>query len=185
MRFTTPIATMLAGTCLLAASAATAQQQKMQPGLWDHSFTMKSQSGKTESAMAQMQQQMASLPPEQRKMVEQMLARQGVSMGPKGNSVKVCITKEQAELDSIPQREGCTQKVQRVGANTVKVSFSCQGGRGEPPSSGEGTLQFSSPKAYDGTFVVKTVVDGKPDQVEMTQSGKWLAADCGAIKPER
>ena len=183
MKFNLTLIAALAAALL--TSQAFAQAQKMRPGLWDHGFTMKSQSGQMEGAMAQMQQSMASLPPEQRKMMEQMLAQQGLGIGPKGNSVKVCITKEQAELDSIPKQEGCTQNVQRVSANTVKVSFSCKGGQGEPPSSGEGTMTFSSPTAYSGNFKVKTVVDGKPEQIDMAQNGKWLAADCGNIKPVR
>lgn len=164
----------------LLASQALAQVQKMQPGLWEHSFSMKTQGGQMENAMAQMQQQLANMPPEQRKMVEQMMAKQGLGIGPKGTSVKVCISKEQAELDRVPQQEGCTQKVDRVSASTVKVAFEC---KGNPPSSGEGTLTFSSPTAYNGQFKVKTVVDNKPEQIDMAQSGKWLAADCGNLKP--
>ncbi|HRA13350.1 MAG TPA: DUF3617 domain-containing protein, partial [Giesbergeria sp.] len=97
--------------------------------------------------------------------------------------VKVCVTKEQADLDNIPQREGCTQKVQRVDANTMKVAFSCKGGKGEPPSSGEGTVTFQGPTAYTGQFKFKTVQDGKPEQIDMAQKGRWLSDSCGAIKP--
>lgn len=162
------------------ASQALAQAQKMQPGLWEHSFTMKTQGGQMENAMAQMQQQLANMPPEQRKMVEQMMAKQGLGMGNKANSVKVCISKEQAELDRMPQQEGCTQKVERLNASTVKVAFEC---KGNPPSSGEGTLTFSKPTAYTGQFKVKTVVNNQPEQIDMAQSGQWLAADCGNLKP--
>lgn len=178
-------AALVAGLGLGGQGPALAQPLKMLPGLWEHSFTMKSQGGQVEGAIAQMQQQMASLPPEQREMMAQMLAQQGVGMGPQGQSVKVCISKEEADLDSLPRREGCTQTVQRVNASTVKVAFSCKGTRDEPPSSGEGSLQFSSPKTYKGNFVVKTVVENKPEQLQMAQSGQWLSADCGALKPRR
>lgn len=172
--------------CVLAASVlasqALAQVQKMRPGLWEHGFTIQNNGGQMAAAMAQMQQSMASLPPEQRKMMEQMMAQQGVSIGPKGNSVKVCVSKEEADLDRIPPQEGCTQKVTRVNANTIQASFSCKGQPGEPPSTGEGTITFSSPTAYTGQFTVKTVVDKKPEQLTMSQTGKWLAADCGQFK---
>lgn len=169
---------------LLAGMAGGASaQQRMRPGLWEHSVNMKSQSGQMEAAMAEMQKSLASMPPEQRKQMEQMMAQQGVGMGPKGQTVKVCITKEQADLDNIPQQEGCTQKVQRVDASTMKVAFSCKGGQGQPPSSGEGTITMQGPTAYTGQFRFKTQNQGKPEQIDMAQSGKWLSDNCGAIKP--
>ncbi|HAU57310.1 MAG: DUF3617 domain-containing protein [Verminephrobacter sp.] len=173
-----------AALALLAGMAGGASaQQKMRPGLWEHSVNMKSQSGQMEAAMAEMQKSLASMPPEQRKQMEQMMAQQGVGMGPKGQTVKVCITKEQADLDNIPQQEGCTQKVQRVDASTMKVAFSCKGGQGQPPSSGEGTITMQGPTAYTGQFRFKTQNQGKPEQIDMAQSGKWLSENCGAIKP--
>ena len=107
----------------------------------------------------------------------------GINAGPQGHSVKVCITPEQAAMDHIPQQDGCTQKVQRVDANTMKVAFSCKGGQDEPPSSGEGTVTFQGPKAYSGQFKFKTVQQGKPEQIDMAQKGRWISDSCGAIKP--
>ena len=181
------ISRLIASTAALALLAGVAggasAQQKMRPGLWEHSVNMKSQSGQMEAAMAEMQKSLASMPPEQRKQMEQMMAQQGVGMGPKGQTVKVCITKEQADLDNVPQQEGCTQKVQRVDASTMKVAFSCKGGQGQPPSSGEGTITMQGPTAYTGQFRFKTQNQGKPEQIDMAQSGKWLSENCGAIKP--
>ena len=181
------ISRLIASTAALALLAGMAggasAQQKMRPGLWEHSVNMKSQSGQMEAAMAEMQKSLASMPPEQRKQMEQMMAQQGVGMGPKGQTVKVCITKEQADLDNVPQQEGCTQKVQRVDASTMKVAFACKGGQGQPPSSGEGTITMQGPTAYTGQFKFKTQNQGKPEQIDMAQSGKWLSANCGAIKP--
>ena len=168
-----------------ALAPAQAQVQKMRPGLWEHSVAMKSQSGQLEAAMAQMQKSMASLTPAQRKQMEQAMAQQGVSMGPSGNTVKVCISPEQADLDRIPAQEGCTQNVQRTGPNAVAMTFSCKGTQGQPPTTGEGTMTFQGPTAYTGNFKVKTTSNGKPEQIDMVQNGKWLAADCGAIKPVR
>ena len=179
------VSTTGAAALLAAAGWAHAQSQKLRPGLWEHTVSMKSQSGQMEAAMAQMQKSLASMTPEQRKQMEQMMAQQGVSMGPKGNAVKMCITAEQADLDNIPPQEGCTQNVKRTGPNTVAMTFSCKGSKGEPPTSGEGTMTFSGPTAYTGNFKVKTTSAGKPEQIDMAQTGKWLSADCGAIKPVR
>ena len=163
---------------LVVAPGSAQAQQKMRPGLWEHHVSMKSQSGQMEAAMAEMHKSMASMPPEQRKQMEQMLAQQGVSLGPQGQAVKVCVTKEQAEADHLPQQEGCTQNVQRINASTMKVSFSCKGEPGEPPSSGEGTVTMQGPTAYSGQFRLTTHHQGKPERIDMTQSGKWLSERC-------
>ena len=169
----------------LAPASAQQPMQKMRPGLWEHSVSMKSQSGEMEAAMAQAQKSLAAMPPAQRKQMQDMVAAQGlgITLGDKGHSIKVCVTPEQAAIDSFPQQDGCTQKVQRVDASTMKVSFQCKPDPGEAPTSGEGTVSFQGDKAYTGQFKIKTTMDGKPEQMEMAQKGQWLSRDCGAIKP--
>ena len=178
--FAVPAAALVA-----LSGAASAQPQKMRPGLWEHAVSMKSQSGQMEAAMAQMQKSLASMPPAQRKQMELMLAQQGLGMGPTGQTIKVCITPEQANLDAIAPQEGCIQNVKRTGPNSVAMTFSCKGDSDQPPTSGEGAITFSGPTAYAGNFKVKTTSNGKPEQIDMAQSGKWLAAECGAIKPAK
>jgi len=172
---------LLAAAALTLPAVAHAQgaAPKFRPGLWEHGYTMKSQSGQMEAAMKEMQASLAKMPPEQRKMMQDMMAKQGVGMGAGGNTVKVCLTKEEAERDMPPQQEGCDQKVKRSG-NTWQVSFQC---KGPPPSSGEGQMTLISPTAYTGNFTTVTQVEGKPERVQMSQTGKWLSADCGAIRP--
>ncbi len=165
----------------LALAAFSASAQSMKPGLWEHSFTMKSQSGQMERGMAEMQKQMASMPPEQRKMMEQMMAQSGVGMGAKANTVKVCISPEQAARMDIPQQDGqCKQDITQRSGSTMKFKFSCAG---QPPTSGEGEVTFSSATSYTSKSVVNTAVEGKPERMTMDQTGKWLGADCGALKP--
>lgn len=176
----------------LASAPASAQtppaMQKMRPGLWEHNIQMKSQSGQIESAMAQAQKAMAALSPAQRKQMEQMMAAQGLDIGlggngAKGQTVKVCVTPEQAAMDEMPQQDGCTQKVQRMDASTLKMNFQCKGDADTPPTSGEGTVQLQGPTAYTGQFKIKTALNGKAEQIDMAQSGKWLSDQCGAIRP--
>jgi Protein of unknown function (DUF3617) len=165
----------------LSFVTAPALAQSLKPGLWENTFTLKSSSGTLEKGMAEMQAQMAKLPPEQRKMMEQMLAQQGVGMGPKGNSIKFCMTPEEAAKMEVPAAEGdCKQTVTKRSASVMAVSFSCTG---NPPSSGQGEFTFQSSTAYSGKSVVNTVVDGKPERMDMDTKGKWLSSDCGAIKP--
>lgn len=163
-------------------SAHAALGHKMKPGLWENSFTVKSQSGKIEKAMGDLKSKMASMPPEQRKMMEEMMAKQGLGISQEASSVKVCISKEQAENLEIPQgqNQNCTHEVVNRTANSVKVKFDCKGVR---DTSGEGEFTLTSPTAYNGKSIVHTTVDGKDDRMDMTQKGKWLSSECGDIKP--
>ncbi len=165
----------------LTLAALGASAQSMKPGLWEHSFTLKSQSGQMEKGMAEMQKQLASMPPEQRKQMEQMMAQSGVGMGARANTVKVCISPEQAARLDLPQNDDhCKQEITQRSASTMKFKFSCAG---QPPASGEGEVTFHSPAHYSSKSVMNTTVEGKPERMTMDQTGKWLSADCGALKP--
>jgi Protein of unknown function (DUF3617) len=166
---------------LLLGAAAAAQAQSLKPGLWEHSFTMKSSSGEMEKSMARMQTELAKMPPDQRKMMEQMMAKQGVGLSASANTVKLCISPEQAKNFELPAGDGkCQQTVTQRSSSSIKSSFVCSG---PPPSKGEGEMTLKSDTAYTGRSVVDTVVNGKPERMNMDVSGKWLSADCGTIKP--
>lgn len=164
---------------LLATTTAALAQQRLQPGLWEQSMT--TQNEKVNQAMAQMQQQMASMPPEKRKQMEAMMAQRGVAMGTPGQvmTVQVCITPEQAARDEMPAREGkCKQTRSERSGNTLRFAFTCEDG-----GSGEGEYTLQSPKAHTGKMTVNAVRNGKTERMDMQHSGRWLAADCGAVKP--
>ncbi|WP_293603166.1 DUF3617 domain-containing protein [Polaromonas sp. UBA4122] len=165
----------------LLALCLPASAQTLKAGLWEHTVAMKSQSGEIEKAMTEMQKQLATMPPAQRKQMEQMMAAQGVGMGPKANAVKVCVTREDSARMFMPQQGGqCTQQAVQRSAGTVKVQFSCSG---NPPTSGETEITLLGDTAYTGKTLVNTTAHGKPEQLTMDQSGKWLGADCGTLKP--
>ena len=173
---------VLAGTTLLAAPFC-ANAQTMKPGLWEINNKMQTSGGQMEQGMARMQQEMASMPPEQRKMMQDMMAKQGAGTGaggPAGMAVKVCMTKEMVERNEIPaQQDDCKHKTSPRSGNTMKMSFTCA----NPPSSGEGQVTIASPEAYTMKMTMITVVQGKQEKMNMDASGRWLSADCGAIKP--
>jgi hypothetical protein len=176
-----PRLTMAYPAMLLACASSLAQPTKMQPGLWEQQVSMKSTSGQMEAQMAQMQQQLASMPPEQRRMLEDMMARQGAGMGAKPNTVRLCISPEQAERSEVAQHDGhCRQEVLQRSGNTLRYRFSCTG---DQPTSGEGEYTLASPTRYSGRSTVLMQVHGKPEKLDMTTNGRWVAADCGAIKP--
>jgi hypothetical protein len=172
----------LPAAAILAALSLGASAQTLKPGLWQVTNKMGG-SAQMDQAMAEMQKQMAAMPPEQRKAMQDMMARNGVQMGaggPGGMSAKMCMTKEMAERNEIPANQGdCKTTSQQRTGNTMKMAFTCA----SPPSSGEGQFTFVSSEAYTMKMNVRTTVGGKAENVTMDGSGQWLGADCGNIKP--
>lgn len=165
---------------ILLLTTGMVEGASIRPGVWEYTTTIKSQNGEMEKAMAQMEQQMASLPPEQRKMMEKNMAAQGVALGSKGNSIRVCVTKEDAARKFIPSSNGeCKQTIVRQSANTVWFKFAC---KGNPPSSGEGEYTLIGDSAYKGKMTVKTKSQGRTETVQMNYTGKWISNDCKTIK---
>ncbi len=169
-------------TAVLTVAGASVQAQTMKPGLWESTSKMGG-SPEMEQAMAKMQQQMASMPPEQRKMMEEMMSRQGVSLGVNGTGMvaKVCVTKEMAERGELPvQHQGdCTTTTSDKTSRGMTMKFTCT----NPPSNGEGQFSFSGDNAYSMKMKINSSAQGTPKSMTIDSSGKWLDSDCGAVKP--
>jgi hypothetical protein len=175
-------ALIVLAACTFAVSASA---QNLKPGLWEISNAMTSASGEMEKAAAEMQAQMGGMPPEQRKLMEGMMAKQGVKMGagaPGQMTVKTCMTQEMVERNEIPAQQGnCKSTSQPRMGNVVKMSFTCT----DPASSGDAVYTFVSPEAFTSKVVVRGAPQGKAETMNMDAKGKWLASDCGSVKPVR
>lgn len=174
--------------CLLAGAAGLTSAQTMKPGLWEITTQIQGGAGDMGSAMAEAQKQMESMPPEQRKMVQDMMAKQGIQLGAAGGggvSMKVCMTQEMVDRSVVASRQSsdsqndCTQTNSPRSGNSMKFSFVCT----KPPSSGEGQVTFTSPEAYSMKMASTTTVKGRSEKMDMQTSGRWLAGDCGTVKP--
>lgn len=178
----------------------------MKPGLWENTVNLSSQSAakmqdayadQMKQAMAEMKKQLAEMPPEQRKMMEEMMANSGVKMDEEslsfedgrvsitqdGTIARSCIT--QAEIDKGQLREpeeGCHSTLTRIDNKRIKSSDICTG---KSASTSELEIQFHSPTHYTGQGKSTQIVDGKPMEVAFTMEGKWLANDCGDVAPDR
>ena len=170
---------LLAATMLLAAGSAQAQTQTA--GLGEHTFKLTSQGGEMEKAQAEMQAQLAAMPPAQRAQVEAMMKGRGVTLGAQGTAVKFCLGKEQAAKLAEPHMVGdCKQANVKRSGNTMSYTFTCT----TPQAvSGEGQVTYLSDKAYSGKSNMTTQVSGQPQRVGMDMAGTWLGADCGELKP--
>ena len=171
----------LAAAVLAGAAALPVAAQTLKPGLWE----MQHKAGgnpEVDSAMAEMQKQMKSMPPEQRKQMEAAMASRGMQMSPKGGgmAMRMCMTKEMIERNDLPANRGDCKTTQRQrSGNTLKMAFTCS----NPPSSGESQVTFTSSEAYTSRTTVTTTTDGKPEKMTVEGTGKWLGADCGNVKP--
>lgn len=156
--------------------------QTLKPGLWEISNKTKSSNPQTDKAMADMQKQLASMPADQRKMMQDMMAKQGIGMSSDGSAMvlKICLTPDMVERNELPAQQGdCKHTMSPRVGSVMKMSFSCT----KPPSSGQGQMTFESPQAYTTNMVVNSTVDGKPEQMTMDSRGKWLSGDCGNVQP--
>ena len=175
------IHTLLAAASLaLACLPATAQTLK--PGLWEIQNRMGGNAEMNE-AMAEMQKQMASMSPAERKQMEAAMSQHGVKMvqpgAGGGMAVQMCMTREMVERNDMPMQDGCRMTQNTRSGNTLKMAFTCT----NPPSSGEGVFTFNGSEAYTSKMTIKTVSGGKTETTTMDTSGKWLKADCGNVKP--
>ena len=85
---------------LLGLSSPLVQAQMLQPGLWELTTSNMQVDGKPLPDMEFMLGQLKNLPPEQRAMMEGVLAKQGISVAGKG--VRSCLTPDQVKTDDIP-----------------------------------------------------------------------------------
>lgn len=169
----------LCASALLAALPASAQALK--PGLWEMQTKIAAANPETMQALAMAQKEMANMPPEQRKMVEQMMAKNGVSMNLAeggGVSTKFCLTKEMAEKQELPSgQEGDCKTTRTPVPGGLNVTFKCA----KPPSSGNGQVIFTGNSGYSMRMNVESSAAGKPQNMTVEGNGRWLAADCGAV----
>lgn len=170
-----PLAALVAAS--LAAAAAPAQSIK--PGLWQVTNKMRSANAEMDQAMSALLRQMGNLPPEQRKMMEDMAAKQGVSMPNVGADgaigMEACITPEMAARKQIPtgQPGNCTSR-NVATADGMNLSFTCA----NPASKGEGKLRFVGDTGFTMSMNVTTSARGKPEQMQVETAGRWVGATC-------
>ncbi len=142
------------------------------PGLWEISRETKIEG----ADMPQMGEMMKNLPPEAKEQLKKMLEQQGIGKASKG--IKVCITKEEIELEKIPQEKGCDMKVKSRSEKEFIYNFDCK----DPKAEGSAVVTASNPKSYTTKLDMKVVEDGNVREMKMVSHGKWLQSDCGEYK---
>ncbi len=157
-----------------AAVSAHAQTPPIKPGLW----LVTPQPSAGAAARPDMSERMKNLSPAARQQVEASLKSRGVEMS--GADFKICHTKESLEKGHWQgARAGCKTDFKTRSGATWAWHSSCT----QPPSETDGEISFTNAEAY----VVKTssvlTLNGQPRSSQRTIDAKWLASDCGDVKP--
>jgi hypothetical protein len=160
---------------LLGATAAQAQGH-IKPGLWENTITMKSDN----PAMEQMKARMAAMSPEQRAQMEKLIP--GMAPGGAPNSIRVCITKEQAARDITPDNNGRCSRTNVVrSGDTTQFDFACKSARSDV--SGHGSFTRISDNAYTATSTAAMVTKSTTTHMTSDITSKFISSDCGDVKP--
>lgn len=170
-------------TCLrlslaLVLPTAFAQPAPIAAGLWENAPGPTLIDGKPMPGMADMSAQLAKLPPEVRKQMQQQMNAQGIDLG--SGKVRVCISADMLKQDRWQQpREGCQMEVTQRSSSEWRWKGRCT----QPPGDLEGVTRFQGDRAYTSQVRVSTQRQGKTQVMSMETSARWLGADCGALKP--
>jgi hypothetical protein len=155
-------------TALLPAHAS----GNVKAGLWEVT---------TQSAALQ---NMPKVSPEQ---IEQM-RKMGVDISQLQSGAiisKLCITKEMAQRDQLPQMEqaqrGCKLGNTQHTSNGYTTDIVCAG----PEMKGKGVTKvtFASNQSFSASSEFSGTVNGQAFTDRSDVSGKWVDADCGSVKP--
>jgi len=165
----------------VAASAvlvhAAGSKFNVKPGLWQVTMT-----GSANGAPPIPADTLARLTPEQRARLEAaMQAAMARSGAPR--TFQSCITEKEIErgLDfTDPQQKSCRQTVVTRTATVMEVHVECTG---KETMTGTFRYQASSPESVNGSSEMVFSDGTKTMTAKHSMQGKWLGADCGAVKP--
>lgn len=170
----------LAAAALAAAFMLPAAAQTIRPGLWEINNKVQGAKGANANALAEAQKQMANLPPEQRKMVEAMMAKQGIALAAGadgGMKITYCVTKEMAEKKELPAgQQGDCKTSHTPIAGGMNISYTCT----NPPSTGKGQVLFQGDSAYTMRMTMSGTVQGQQESMTIDSTGRLVSPVCTA-----
>lgn len=183
----------VAALALTAALPAAAQlSPKPELGLWE-TRTKMTVNGRDMLADMRTAQEamMKSLPPEQRAQMAEAMKAQGA--GAPSETDQECIDAKSLADWSDPKarlREmekempGCKLQPASTSGSTLQFKGRCDDPQG---FSGDfvGTMTMKGPRAWSSIYTGKGQSQGRPMDMRVETSGRWLAASCGAVKPQR
>ena len=168
-------AALLSAAC---AGLALAQTPLLEPrfGLWEMTTTISMGGGMPGVDTSKMT-------PEQKARMEAMMK----GMGDRTNVSKSCLKAEDVKNPNFMMQEQagmtCTQTMNTNTPTVLDANVKCTGAR---EMTGQTHIELPTPTTMRSTMKMQTAAPagagaagGPPTQVNITMSGKWLAADCG------
>ena len=153
------------------------------PGLWEGTVTVQREgnlNGAEKAQLEQMREHLSQVPPQYRAQLEQNLAAMAQNK-PMVFHEKTCVTPAMVKQGLKPKvGKNCTYTMQPKAANSYTMDFTCREEGVESHGSGEMTF---APKSYQGNVHLVATGRGKSFSSDMSMQGRWLAADCGSVKP--
>lgn len=156
---------------MMGASVAAGAAEQMKPGLWE--MSIKSDAFRNIPKMSAQQ-------------IEQM-RKMGVAIPQMQDGAmvsQVCITREMAAMNQPPVEQntsGCQPKNYQRSGDTYSVDIICDGPDLKGTGKSKGT--FSGSTSFTSVYDFKGTAHGQPISSHHESSGKWIAADCGNVKP--
>ena len=160
----------------IALPLLAAERLAVKTGLWENTVTMQITGVTLPTA------QLENLPPAQRAQVEQMMKQMGVG-APTTITDKSCLTEKDLDGNAFRDRlEDDTQQCdyQQVTGTSKRQewTFTCKTGAGD--ATGRMVIDVVSDAQVRGTMQGRT----PQGNVDMKFDSKWLAKDCGDVKPD-
>lgn len=163
---------VIAAPAPTAAPAATA----VRPGLWEV---------RTTSDLLRL---VPAIPPDQMQSLMNLARQHGIDMPQIQNGAAVsraCISPAMAARQTLPilyqHQANCSTRNARRDGNQFRVEYACNSERVRGNGKAQGTFSdaenFSGQSTFDGT------VQGTPINERADISGRWVEAQCGAVKP--
>jgi hypothetical protein len=165
---------------IAAWPAADVKPLNAKPGLWESSVSTETAGRPAMAGMPQIPPEaLAKMPPQQRAQLEAMMKSRS---GGRPITTKVCLTRESLSSGVYAHRDkSCTTRVISSSSTTQVLHVDCN--RDELKSSGDVTVELLDPQHIRGTMVMKSSASGQTTEMKMSFDNKWIADDCGAIKP--
>ena len=167
---------ILTVSTLALSGTVNAAEHAIKPGLWEVTTT---------SNLLSLASQ---IPPDQMENINAMAKEYGFEVPPIENGAaksNACMTPEMANKKILPSafqtQAGCSVKNVTQNGNSYRMEYACKNPQLDGTGVAEGT--FTNTENFTGKTVFNGSVQGSPITEQANISGKWVAANCGSVKP--
>jgi hypothetical protein len=166
-----------------AALALAAEAPPLKPGLWQITTVRTVNGQAAPSGMDRLQ----NLPPEARERVAAAMQARGVALPDSGGgAIRICMTREALERgqwQQQPDNGHCDTSFSQRTGKAWKWHSVCTLPRLNGTVTADGEASFADTENYQVTLSSTMQAMGRTTQSANRMSAKWLATDCGAVKP--